>query len=98
MQVEAFIGGSQKLKLDNVHAEIVESSYILRATIPAVLMAAIFDILTKPRVAISPKEEKAVKKVARGHAGDAEGQSPGPMNCWGGFRRCPDVPFATASG
>ena len=26
---------------------------------------AIFDILTKPRLAISPKEEKAVKKVAR---------------------------------
>lgn len=40
-QVEAFIGGSQKLKLDDVHVEVVEGSYILRAAIPAALMASL---------------------------------------------------------
>lgn len=36
-QVEQFIGGSQKLKLDQVHVEIAESSYLLRVLLPVVL-------------------------------------------------------------
>ena len=40
-QVETFIGGSQKLKLDQVHVEIAQSSYVLRALLPAVVMAAL---------------------------------------------------------
>lgn len=40
-QVEQFIGGSQKLKLDQVHVEIVESSYLLRALLPVVVMSGL---------------------------------------------------------
>ena len=40
-QVETFIGGSQKLKLDQVHVEIAQSSYVLRALLPVVVMAAL---------------------------------------------------------
>lgn len=40
-QVEAFIAGSQKTKLDDVHVQIIEGSYILRAVIPAVLMGTL---------------------------------------------------------
>ncbi len=38
-QVEAFIAGSQKLKLDETHVEIAEGSYILRALLPAAVLA-----------------------------------------------------------
>jgi hypothetical protein len=38
-QVEQFIGGSQKLKLDQVHVEIEESSYLLRVLLPVVVMS-----------------------------------------------------------
>jgi hypothetical protein len=38
-QVEAFIGGSQKLKLDQAHVEIAKSSYVLRVLLPAVVAA-----------------------------------------------------------
>ena len=41
LQVEAFIGGSQKLKLDQAHVEIAQSSYVLRVLLPAVVMAAL---------------------------------------------------------
>lgn len=40
-QVETFIGGSQKLKLDQVHVEIAQSSYVLRALLPAVVMSSL---------------------------------------------------------
>lgn len=38
-QVEAFIGGSQKLKLDQVHVEVGQSSYVLRALLPALVLS-----------------------------------------------------------
>ncbi len=38
-QVEQFIGGSQKPKLDQVHVEIAESSYLLRVLLPVVVMS-----------------------------------------------------------
>ena len=41
LQVETFIGGTQKLKLDQVHVEIAQGSYLLRALLPAVVMAAL---------------------------------------------------------
>jgi hypothetical protein len=40
-QVETFIGGSQKLKLDQVHVEIGQSSYVLRAILPAVVWSGL---------------------------------------------------------
>lgn len=40
-QVEAFISGSQKLKLDQVHVEIAKSSYVLRVLLPAVVIASL---------------------------------------------------------
>lgn len=40
-QVEAFISGSQKLRLDEVHVEIAESSYVLKVLAPIVLMSSI---------------------------------------------------------
>ena len=41
LQVETFIGGTQKLKLDQVHVEVAQSSYVLRALLPAVVMVAL---------------------------------------------------------
>lgn len=38
-QVEVFIGGSQKLKLDQAHVEIAQSSYVLRVMLPVVVAA-----------------------------------------------------------
>ena len=40
-QVEQFIGGSQKLKLDQVHVEIAESSYLLRVLLPVVVASSL---------------------------------------------------------
>lgn len=40
-QVEVFIGGSQKLKLDQVHVEIAQSSYVLRALLPAIIVSSL---------------------------------------------------------
>lgn len=40
-QVEAFVGGSQKLKLDQVRVEIAEGSYVLRAFLPPAAMRAL---------------------------------------------------------
>jgi len=40
-QVEQFIGGSQKLKLDQVHVEIGQSSYVLRALLPVVVLSSL---------------------------------------------------------
>jgi hypothetical protein len=40
-QVEAFIGGSQKLKLDQAHVEIAQSSYVLRVLLPVVLASSL---------------------------------------------------------
>lgn len=40
-QVEAFIAGSQRLKLDEVHVDIAEGSYLLRTVLPAVVLAAV---------------------------------------------------------
>lgn len=40
-QVEQFIAGSQKLKLDEVHVEIRESSYLLKAILPAVVLSSL---------------------------------------------------------
>lgn len=40
-QVETFIGGSQKLKLNEVHVEIRESSYLLKAILPAVVLSSL---------------------------------------------------------
>jgi len=40
-QVETFIGGSQKVKLDQVHVEIAGSSYVLRALLPAVVLSSL---------------------------------------------------------
>ena len=41
LQVEQFISGSQKLKLDQVHVEIAESSYLLRALLPLVVATSL---------------------------------------------------------
>jgi hypothetical protein len=38
-QVEQFIGGSQKLKLDQVHVEIAQSSYVLRTSLPVLVLS-----------------------------------------------------------
>ncbi|MCL4851751.1 MAG: hypothetical protein KJZ78_10260, partial [Bryobacteraceae bacterium] len=38
-QVEQFIGGSQRLKLDQVYVEIAQGSYVLRALLPVVVMS-----------------------------------------------------------
>jgi hypothetical protein len=40
-QVEQFIGGSQKLKLDQVHVEITRDSYVLRVILPAVVFSSL---------------------------------------------------------
>lgn len=40
-QVETFIGGSQKLKLDQAHVEIAESSYLLRVLLPVVVLSSL---------------------------------------------------------
>ena len=40
-QVEAFIGGSEKLKLDRAHVEIAESSYVLRVLLPVVVFSSL---------------------------------------------------------
>ncbi|MGA2748580.1 MAG: hypothetical protein ABSG59_07375 [Verrucomicrobiota bacterium] len=40
-QVETFIGGSQKVKLDQVHVEIAQSSYVFRAMLPAVVLSSL---------------------------------------------------------
>lgn len=40
-QVEVFIGGSQKLKLDQAHVEIAQSSYLLRVLLPVVVAAGL---------------------------------------------------------
>jgi hypothetical protein len=41
LQAEAFVAGSQKLKLDQVHVEIGEGSYVLRVLLPAVVMTSL---------------------------------------------------------
>jgi hypothetical protein len=41
LQVEQFISGSQKIKLDHVHVEIAESSYLLRVILPVVVMSSL---------------------------------------------------------
>lgn len=41
LQVETFIAGSQKLKLDQAHVEIGGGSYILRVLLPVAVMGAI---------------------------------------------------------
>src|SRR5690348_16604573 len=38
-QVEQFIGGSQRLKLDQVHVEIAQSSYVLRTLLPVLVLS-----------------------------------------------------------
>lgn len=38
-QVEVFIGGSQRLRMDQIHVEVVEGSYVLRTSLPVVVMA-----------------------------------------------------------
>ena len=40
-QVETFIGGTQKLRLDQVHVEITQSSYVLKAILPVVVFSAL---------------------------------------------------------
>ena len=40
-QVETFIGGSQRVKLDQVHVEITQSSYVLKAILPVVVFASL---------------------------------------------------------
>ena len=40
-QVEAFIIGSQKLKLDQAHVEIAKSSYVLRVLLPVVVASSL---------------------------------------------------------
>jgi len=40
-QVETFIGGSQKLKLDQVHVEITRSSYVLKVILPVVVFSSL---------------------------------------------------------
>jgi hypothetical protein len=40
-QVETFIGGSQKLKLDQVHVEIAPASCVLRATLPVLVLSSL---------------------------------------------------------
>lgn len=40
-QVEAFISGSQKLKLDQAHVEIAKSSYVLRVLLPVVVASSL---------------------------------------------------------
>ncbi len=40
-QVEAFISGSQKLKLDQAHVEIAKGSYVLRVLLPTIVAASL---------------------------------------------------------
>lgn len=40
-QVETFISGSEKLKLDDVHIEIAQSSYVLRVLLPIVVATSL---------------------------------------------------------
>ena len=40
-QVETFVSGSQRLKLDEAHVEIREGSYVLRVLLPAVVRPAL---------------------------------------------------------
>ena len=40
-QVETFVGGSQRLKLDQVRVEITQGSYVLRAILPAVVFSSL---------------------------------------------------------
>jgi hypothetical protein len=40
-QVEAFIGGSHKLRLDQVHVEITQGSYVLRVILPVVVFSTL---------------------------------------------------------
>jgi len=40
-QVEQFIAGSQKLKLDQVHVEIAESSYLLKTVLPVIVLSSL---------------------------------------------------------
>jgi len=40
-QVEAFISGSAKLKLDDAHVEIFQSSYVLRVLLPIVVATSL---------------------------------------------------------
>ena len=40
-QVEQFISGSQKLKLDQVHVEIAQGSYVLRALLPVMVLSSL---------------------------------------------------------
>ena len=41
VQVETFVSGSQRLKLDEAHVEIREGSYVLRVLLPAVVLASL---------------------------------------------------------
>jgi hypothetical protein len=45
-QVETFIGGGQKVNLDQVHVEVAQGSYILRARLPTAVLALLQPDLT----------------------------------------------------
>ena len=51
-QVETFISGSQKLKLDQVHVEVAKSSYVLRTLLPAVILSSL-----KPDLKLMARED-----------------------------------------
>ena len=40
-QVETFISGRQKVKLDQAHVEIANGSYVLRVLLPAVVLSCV---------------------------------------------------------
>jgi hypothetical protein len=66
-QVEMFIGGSQKLKLDQVRVEITASSYVLRAWLPFVVLAALesdLKLMARQDVLgeLDPKRAEVVQK------------------------------------
>lgn len=67
LQVETFIAGSQKPRLDQVHVEIVEGSYIFRALLPVVIMATLepdLRLMTRQDVLgeLDPRRAEVVQK------------------------------------
>jgi hypothetical protein len=66
-QVEAFIAGREKLKLDTVHVAVEESSYVLRVFLPAVVAAGVgtdLRLLARQDVLgeIDPRRAEVVQK------------------------------------
>jgi hypothetical protein len=66
-QVEVFLAGSQKLKLDEVHVEVVEGSYLLRTILPMAVLASVepdLKLMSRQDVLgeLDPKRAEVVQK------------------------------------